>query len=95
MIDGNTREFLNKLYYEDHYVIFEGEKYFLNGCQTKQNSDGSESVKLEVYNLTQHTTILSITKATATECIDSFQDAVIWNGKSFWEAELQMTWMDE
>ena len=47
MIDGNTRDFLNKLYYEDHYVIFEGEKYFLNGCQTKQNNDGTESKQLQ------------------------------------------------
>ena len=48
MIDGNTKDFLDKLFYEDHYVVYEGEKYFLNGCQTTYNDDKSETVRLEV-----------------------------------------------
>lgn len=95
MIDGNTRDFINKLYYEDHYVVYENEKYFLNGCQTTHHDDGTESVRLEVYNLDKGTTVFSVTKSSAVECIDNFQDAVIWNGKSFWNAESKMIWVDE
>ena len=28
MIDGNVYDFIDKLSYEDHYVIYDGEKYF-------------------------------------------------------------------
>ena len=31
MIDGNARDFIEKLHYEDHYVIYNGEKFFFNG----------------------------------------------------------------
>ena len=70
MIDGNARDFLNKLYYEDHYVVYNGDKYFLNGCQTGYTTDGKKRVKLEVYNLSKDTTVYSVTKSTVTECIE-------------------------
>lgn len=95
MIDGNARDFLNKLYYEDHYVVYNGDKYFLNGCQTGYTTDGKKRVKLEVYNLSKDTTVYSVTKSTATECIEDFQDAIIWSGKAFWHAESEIIWVDE
>ena len=95
MIDGNTKDFLDKLFYEDHYVVYEGEKYFLNGCQTTYNDDKSESVRLEVYNLSKNITVFSVTKPTAIECVESFQEAKIWNRKDFWEAENIMVWVDD
>ena len=52
MIDGNVYDFLDKLYYEDHYVIYNNEKYFFNGCQSRISPDGKVmSVRLEIYNL--------------------------------------------
>lgn len=32
MINGNASEFIDKMYYEDHYVIFNNEKYFVYDC---------------------------------------------------------------
>ena len=29
MIDGNAKDFIDKLSYEDHYVIYDGKKNFL------------------------------------------------------------------
>ncbi|WP_406533591.1 hypothetical protein [Methanobrevibacter sp.] len=95
MIDGSAREFINKLYYEDHYVVYKDNKYFLNGCQTKHLENGTDSVRLEVYNLTKNLTVFSITKSTANDCVEAFQDAPIWSGKTFWEIENQMQWVDE
>ncbi len=96
MIDGNASEFIDKMYYEDHYVIFNKEKYFVNGCQTKTDADGNTlSVKLEVYNLTQNSTIFSIMKPSASECISAFEYAPIWNGKAFWDVESEIEWVDE
>jgi hypothetical protein len=96
MIDGNAKDFIEKLYYEDHYVIFDNNKYFFNGCQTRKDSDGKIiSVKLEVYNISTNETIFSAIKASASECVEAFEDSAIWNGKSFWEVETDMTWVDE
>lgn len=96
MIDGKATEFIDKLYYEDHYVIYNGDKYFFNGCQTSKDSTGSViNVTLEIYNLSTDKTIFSVTKSSATECVETLEDAPIWNGKTFWEVESQMQWVDE
>lgn len=95
MIDGNATEFIDKLSYEDHYVIFQGKKFFINGCQTKKDENGNiMSVILEVYNLSDNKTIFSTTKSSAFECIKAFEKAEIWEGKSFWEAENSIEWVD-
>ena len=52
-------------------------------------------VRLEVYNLSTDETIFSTTKASAIECIEALEEAPIWNGKSFWDVESQMKWVDE
>jgi len=96
MVHGNANEFIDKMFYEDHYVIFHGEKYFVNGCQTEMDEDGNTLfVRLEVYNLTQNITVFSITRPSASECVSAFEDALIWNGKSFWDAENEIEWVDE
>lgn len=96
MIDSRAYDFLYKLYYEDHYVIYNGNKYFFNGCQFKKNTAGEAvSVRLEVYNLSNDETLFSITKPSAEECVEALEEAAIWNGKTFWEVENQMRWVDE
>lgn len=96
MINGNASEFIDKMHYEDHYVVFNSEKYFVNGCQTKMDATGRIlSVRLEVYNLTKNVTVFSETKPSASECVNAFEEAPIWNGKTFWEAESDIEWVDE
>lgn len=96
MIDGNASEFIDKLHYEDHYVLYNGNKYFFNGCQSKKHSDGRVvSVRLEVYDISNEKTLFSTTKPSAEECVEAFEEAPIWNGKSFWDIESQMQWVDE
>ena len=54
--------FLDKLYYEDHYIVYKGEKFFINGCQTTFNDNqraftmrqaGMQLAKNSQYNLQQ------------------------------------------
>ena len=95
MINGNANEFIDTLSYEDHYVIFDNKKYFLNGCQTEKNSCGKViSVKLEVYDLTNKRTVFSVSKTTNYECLVAFEKAKIWKKKTFWEAEKEIEWID-
>lgn len=96
MIDGKVSEFLDKLCYEDHYIVYNNEKYFFNGCQSEKDANGKViSVKLEVYNLSTDEIIFSVTKKSAIECIEALEEAPIWNGKSFWDVESNMKWVDE
>ncbi len=96
MIDGNARDFIEKLSYEDHYVIYNEEKYFFNGCQAQYNSENNiTSYKLEIYNITKRKTVFSIISPTIIECINNLEEARIWNGKSFWDVEKEMQWVDE
>jgi hypothetical protein len=41
------------------------------------------------------TTIYSVTKKSISECLVAFQEAKIWNGKSFWEVEQDIEWVDD
>ncbi|MDE7293023.1 MAG: hypothetical protein K2N72_01215 [Oscillospiraceae bacterium] len=96
MIDGKASTFIENLYFEDNIVIYRDEKFYFNGCQTKWDSDGKiKSVRLEVYNLTKDETVLSIVKPSDKECIEAFENAPLWNGRTFWEAEAEMLWVDE
>ncbi len=95
MIDGNANDFIDKLSYEDHYVLFDNKKYFFNGCQTEKDTSGAiKSVRLEVYDLTNETTVFSVTEKSVCDCLAAFEKAKIWNGKTFWEAEADMEWVD-
>lgn len=95
MINGNASEFIDELTYQDHYVNYQGQKYFFNGCQCKTNSNGDiSSVTLEVYNLTTDTTAFTTTQQSIARCIEVFESSKFFNGKSFWEAEKEMEWVD-
>ena len=39
MIDGNAKEFISKLSYEDHYAVYNGKKYFFNGAKVRKISE--------------------------------------------------------
>lgn len=96
MIDENANDFIDKLSYEDHYVLFDNKKYFFNGYQTEKDSSGAiKSVRLEVYDLTNEATVFSVTGKSVCDCLAAFEKDKIWNNKTFWEAEADMEWVDE
>lgn len=35
------------------------------------------------------------TKSSPSECVKMFEEAAIWDGKNFWEAECQMQWVED
>lgn len=94
MIDGNVKDFIDKLYYEDHYVLYENRKYFFNGCQHKMSDGKTLSVFLEIYELTSGKTVFTTEKPTADECIEAFENAPVWHGKTFYEVQDSMRWVD-
>jgi len=95
MIDGNVKQFIESLYYEDAYFIFQNEKYFANGCCcTFDENQTVIAVTLEIYNLDKATTVFSITKQTQEECVKCFEESPIFDGKTFWEVENNIQLID-
>ena len=95
MINGNVNEFIEELTYQDHYANYLGQKYFFNGCQCQYNAEGTVvDVTLEVYNLTANVTVFSTTQNSIAKCIAAFEEAKIFDGKSFWEVEKDIEWVD-
>lgn len=96
MIDGNVTQFIESLFFEDAYILYEGKKYFINGCCCNFDENHEiVNVKLEVYNLDEGRTVFSVIKPTQTECVTAFEDAPIFNGKTFWDVEQEIQWVDD
>lgn len=91
MINGNASEFIDGLYYGDErFFIYSGNKYFLQGyCE-------NETFNLELYiienpdnNFEWHASSQS-----KYDLVNKFEKAKIFNGKSFWEVEKEIEWVD-
>lgn len=89
MIDGNVNEFVDHIYYGDElWFLYHGKKYFLEGwpkqgklclCLYEMMEDGKEYTW----------------KGSSTRYpVEEFLKAKIWNGKSFWDVEQEMQWID-
>ncbi len=55
MIDGNARDFIEKLHYEDHYVIYNGEKIFSMVVRLNYSPMEIQNVSVLKYTILQQT----------------------------------------
>lgn len=97
MINGDVKEFVESLHYEERTVFYNDRNYFFNGCCCLLNDSGDEVYRFEIYLLDDEgrgETIYSVQGATAQECIDKFLSATLFNGKTFYEVEKDMTEID-
>ena len=95
MINGNAREFVEELAYQDLCAVFQDKTYYFNACQC--NFDENKKVisaVLEVYNLTDHTLVFSTEQGSCNKCIEEFENAAIFDGKTFWQVEQDIEWID-
>lgn len=95
MINGNPRRFIEELAYQDHCISLKDKKIYFNACQCKfDTSNKPISCSLEVYNLTDNNLLFSTEQANQTECIKELEKAKIFDGKTFWQVEKDMQWID-
>lgn len=97
MKDGDVKEFVESLHYEDRTVFYNDRNYFFNGCSYHLNNIGSTIFTFEIYILDDDgngETIYSVQCPTAEECIEKFLLARLFNGKTFYEVEKDMTEID-
>lgn len=95
MINGNATEFIEELEYQDHYAIFQNEKYYFNGCQCKFDENNKVvSATLEIYNLNDNSVVFSTEQRNCGKCIEEFEKTSIFGGKTFWQVEQEIEWVD-
>ena len=95
MKDADVNYFLDTLYYDDHTVIYNGKKYFFNAVGTDENGISHFEIYKYGLNGENFEVVYSISDPDVEVCATDFIDKKIFDGKSFWEAESEMTEIDD
>ena len=76
-------------------MIYRGEKYFFHGLIfDKEKNEYSYIIDIWDKNGNFARTVFSQTATTADKCMELAQNTPIFDGKSFWEAEPEMEWVE-
>lgn len=88
MINGNVQEFVDHVRYGDElWFLYDGQKYFLEGWSE------NGALELCLYEMRDGGRKY-IWKGISQYPANDFLSAPIWNGRVFWDAEQDMTWID-
>lgn len=94
MKDGNVNEFLDKILYQEEAVMFHGQKYFFNPGYME--NEKIYDLQIEIWD--EHDQFIKqvfYSKGqTQNDNLNKFLETPIWDGKTFWQAESEMTWID-
>ena len=92
MIGGSPTEFVDRIYScQDTVFIYKGIKYWFQGYMPDENSAHMEVTQ---YQPSSERDVWSYDGKTIEECQNAFLQAPIFDGKTFWEAEQEITWVD-
>ena len=94
MKDGDVKKFIEDIHYEDHALLYKDRKYFFNGCSYHLDKYGKKVFSFEIFDDDSGETIYSVQDATAEGCIEEFLSAKLFDGKTFYEVEKEMTQID-
>lgn len=90
MKNGSVSEFVNHIYYGDElWFVFEGKKYFLEGWSE------DDILELCLFEMTENGATYVWKGDSKKYPAELFLEAPIWNGKTFWEVENEIEWVDE
>lgn len=95
MKNGNVNDFVEKTTYEECAVMYNGTKYFFHGL-IYDNITNSYSYDIDIWdsNGIYVKTIFNQKSDKDSECIKLVQNEPIFNGKTFWDAEADMEWIE-
>lgn len=93
MINGNPHDFIDRIYTgQDITFVFDHKKYWFQGYTDK----GVAHMEIfQYYPVTDEEYLWSFDSESMEVCLQSFEMAKIFNGKSFWEVENEIEWIDE
>lgn len=93
MNNGNPHDFIDHLYSgQDTVYLFRGVKYWSQGYRI----EGRAVWRIEVFQYQPPSDgfLWENESESVTECMEAFLAAPIFDGKSFWEAESEIEWVD-
>lgn len=93
MIGGNSNEFVDRIYScQDTIFVYKGIKYWFQGYMPDVNI-----VHMEVsqYQPPREEYVWTYDGATIEACLQAFLAAPIFGGKTFWDAERDIEWVDD
>ena len=93
MINGNPGEFVDRIYScQDTVFVFQSVKYWFQGYML---ADGHVHMEIFQYQPPSSQCLWEFDGKTIEECQSAFLAAPIFNGKTFWDAEREIEWVDE
>lgn len=91
MINGDVKDFINGLHYGDErFFIYDNKKYFIQGY-IENNRPVLEIYVLEPIDCDFKWRALS---SNSSYPVLEFENAKIFNNKSFWDVEKDIEWVD-
>ena len=91
MINGNAHAFVEGLHYGDErFFLYNGMKYFIQGYY----ENDKPMLVLYILDPADNDFKWQVVSDNDDYPVSEFENAKIWDGKSFWEAEKDMTWVD-
>lgn len=92
MINGNAGEFVDRIYScQDTVFIYRGVKYWFQGY-AKDN--GTIQMEVFQYQPSAEDCLWEYTGETIEDCQQAFLSAPIFSGKTFWDEECNIEWVD-
>ena len=94
MEGGRVNDFIDAFSYQSVAVVHKGEKYFSDGITMRADDKYSFFIIKVDDNGKFLSDVYEFEGDSITACIVAFENAPIWNGKSFYDVENEMTWVD-
>lgn len=91
MINGNPNEFIDGLYYGDErFFLFKGYKYFIQGY----HEEGKPMLIMYVIESPNNNFEWRAVSNNKDYPVSEFENAPIFDGKTFWQVEQEIEWVD-
>ena len=92
MINGNANDFLDGVYNLQELIhMYHGKKYFLQGYCNE--NDSQYILEMQLWE-PEEKTLWKCEKPVLLECREEFLKTPLYDGKTFWEAESEIEWVD-
>lgn len=92
LLNGDVTEFVDRIHYGDELIfMYNGQKFFLQGFL---EDDGICTTYLDRWEPPADDYIWVGRGDSKNFPVEEFLKAEIWDGKSFWEVEKKMEWLD-
>ncbi len=91
---GNVNDFVDHTTYEECAVMYHGIKYFFHGIIYHKDNDYSYDIVIWDDKGNYVKTVFDKRASSGEKCMELALNEPIFEGKTFWEAEKDMEWVE-